>query len=316
MICEKYYLHQGREDVSLTTYVLEDSPEMMAGKKRGAVLVCPGGAYLNCSDREGEPVAMAFAAMGYHAFVLRYSVYFEGRPGFDLAGVQQVRPHSVFPHPMQDIGRAMLFIRERAEEWQVDMDKVAVCGFSAGAHNCAMYSVYWDKPLVAGALGVDAVLLKPAACILGYTLSDYIFMKGKAAGDAMAQAMFRASNMAFLGSAEGDEALLQAVSPARLVDKSTPPMFLWATSADNLVPVQHTTLLATALAEQGIPFELHVYEEGGHGLSVATAASAGAMSEIDGDAAGWVGLCAAWLNKRMLPHLPKRSPWEQVMQAD
>ena len=67
MIHEKKLLWPGREDVSLTTYVLDDSQEMLAGKARPAVIVCPGGAYLSCSDREGEPVALRFNAMGYHA---------------------------------------------------------------------------------------------------------------------------------------------------------------------------------------------------------------------------------------------------------
>ena len=81
MKCQTVYLREGRTDVTLTTYVLEDSPEMLGGKRRPAVIVCPGGAYLSCSDREGEPVAMQFAAMGYHAFVLRYGIYTEGAPG-------------------------------------------------------------------------------------------------------------------------------------------------------------------------------------------------------------------------------------------
>ena len=73
MITTTIQLYEERPDVSLTTYVLADSPELLKGKRRPAVLICPGGAYLNCSDREAEPVALRFAAMGYHAFVLRYS---------------------------------------------------------------------------------------------------------------------------------------------------------------------------------------------------------------------------------------------------
>ncbi len=78
MIPKTIQLYANRPDVTLTTYVLADSPELLNGKVRPAVLVCPGGAYLNCSDREAEPVALRFAAMGYHAFVLRYSTYGNG----------------------------------------------------------------------------------------------------------------------------------------------------------------------------------------------------------------------------------------------
>ncbi len=75
MITETIKLIEEREDVTLTTYVWGDSPELLKGKARPAVLICPGGGYFSCCDREAEPVAFAFAAMGYHTFVLRYSVY-------------------------------------------------------------------------------------------------------------------------------------------------------------------------------------------------------------------------------------------------
>lgn len=80
MLIEKVYLYEGREDVTLTTYIVAEQGELAGIKKRPAVLICPGGGYFNCSDREAEPVALAFAALGYHAFVLRYSTYAEGNP--------------------------------------------------------------------------------------------------------------------------------------------------------------------------------------------------------------------------------------------
>ena len=84
MYCEKIELYKGRKDVTLTTYVWDDAPDLLNGKDRPAVIVCPGGAYLNLSDKEGEPVALAFANMGYHAFVLKYSVYSEGISNGDM----------------------------------------------------------------------------------------------------------------------------------------------------------------------------------------------------------------------------------------
>jgi len=82
MLTETIKLYEDREDVTLTNYVIAEKGEMHEQGKRPAVLICPGGAYMSCSDREGEPVALKFAAMGYHAFVLRYSVYGEGENGF------------------------------------------------------------------------------------------------------------------------------------------------------------------------------------------------------------------------------------------
>ena len=302
MLCKKIMLWEGREDVTLTTYVLDDSREMLNGKKRPAVIVCPGGAYLNCSDREGEPIALRFAAMGYHAFVLRYSVYTENSADMDAWAVKSPvnKPHLNHPAPMRDIARAMLEIRKNADEWLVDMDKVAVCGFSAGAHNCAMYSVYWDKPIMAEPFGVDNALLKPAACILCYPLIDYTFMKDRfAAMEGPMKGLYEMCNLAFTGTTQPDDATFREISPNLHVGKNTPPMFIWATAGDNLVPVQNSTIMATALATAGVPFELHVFEEGDHGLALADQSTASTTGQIVTDAAKWMPLCGEWLGKRM-----------------
>jgi len=313
MICRRIALWEGREDVTLTTYILDDSPEMLKGEKRPAVIVCPGGAYLSCSDREGEPIAMRFAAMGYHAFVLRYSVYSENKGGMMFGGMKdpQPKPQLTHPAPMRDIGRAMLEIRANADEWLVDMDRIAICGFSAGAHNCAMYSVYWDKPEIYEALGTEAELIRPAACILGYPLIDYTYMKKLFSQmEGFAKGLFDMCNLAFTGTVQPDDAMLRAISPNLHVSKSTPPMFIWATAGDELVPVQHSTMMATALAEAGVPFELHIFEEGGHGLALADQATSMTTGQINADAAKWVALCEEWLKKRMALKLPDKMGWD------
>lgn len=301
-------LYEDRDDVTLTTYILSDSKEMLNGKARPAVLICPGGAYISCSDREAEPVAMAFAAMGYHAFVLRYSVYGEQvfATGFDK---MEPKKECQFPMPMREIGQAMMMIKENAGSWHVDPDKIAICGFSAGAHNCAMYSVYWDKPEITDYFKKDKEIFRPAACILGYCLSDYMYMKENNTD----KEFFDGSNMGFLGTKEPSDALLTKVSPALNVDENTPPTFLWATAADNLVPVQHSIRMAHALADHHIPFEMHIFEEGPHGLAVSTQASAAARSQIYPDAAKWVPLADAWLSKRFAFDLPDMTDFERML---
>lgn len=303
MINQTIQLYENRPNITLTTYVLDDSSQMLNGTRRPAVLVCPGGAYLGCSDREAEPVALRFTAMGYHAFVLRYSTYFEGKPGTQIDGKLEVNPRSVHPAPVRDIGKAFLTLRDHADKWLLDMDKIAICGFSAGGHNCAMYSVYWHHPLVTNYFSVDEVLLKPAAVILGYALTDYhIMFIGKLNGEALH--VHNAASIAFLGTTTPSDELLDAVSPARLVSAETPPTFIWATVADALVPVEHSTRMATALATNGIPFEMHLFEEGRHGLSLANEAAAGSLLDVDVDAAKWVSLVEAWLKKRFALDLP------------
>ena len=313
MYCEKIYLYENRKDVTLTTYIWDDAADFLNGKKRPAVIVCPGGAYLNLSNTEGEPVALAFANMGYNAFVLKYSVYSEGNENADMFADadQGVKEHCVFPKPMQDIGAAMLYIRKHSEEWYVNMEQVAICGFSAGAHNCAMYSVYWDKPEIAGFFGVEPDQLKPAACILGYPITDYVYLSGRSATEEnpIAKGLFGQSSMAFLGTMEPTEKMLVKVSPAYLVNKNTPPAFIWATSEDNLVPVQHSILMARSLADAGIPFELHIFEKGTHGLGTAAEAGCSNYMDVNDEVSKWVPMCHKWLQKRFKLPLAEKPFW-------
>lgn len=316
MITTTIQLYEGRPDVKLTTYVLDDSPEMLNGKRRPAVLICPGGAYLTCSDREAEPVALRFAAMGYHAFVLRYSTYFEGKPSpFPPPGDMKVNPNSVHPAPVRDIAAAFLTIRAHADAWLVDMDKVALCGFSAGAHNCAMYATHWQEPVICDFFGEPPAAFKPAAAILCYGINDYHLMFG-AITNPFAQALSDAAGIAFLGTTTPTSALLDAVSPALHVSPQTPPIFLWATAGDELAPAENTTRMATALARAGVPFEAHIFERGPHGLSLADQTSAGSQLEIDVDAAQWMKLAEAWLKPRFALPLPPRPAWVTMLESN
>lgn len=315
MKCQIIPLREGRTDITLTTYVLEDSPEMLNGKARPAVIICPGGAYMSCSEREGEPVAMAFAAMGYHAFVLRYGVHNEGARFSPTPGQEpeiKAKEHCLHPNPVRDIARAMLYIRDHAGEWLVDTDRIAVCGFSAGAHNSAMYATNWHRPVITEFFGRPVEDFRPAACILGYCLSDYVYMKDAIKGNPMDEAFFANSNTAFLGVPCGSDELLREVSPSLNVTENCPPTYLWATSEDTMVPVQHTLLMAKALADHKIPFEVHVFENGPHGLAVATQASSLAQSQIRPDVAQWVPMCATWLEKRFALEFPPLTMWEMM----
>lgn len=316
MISEVIRLHEGREDVTLTTYILDDSQEITQGRCRPAVLICPGGAYLNCSDREAEPVAMKFASMGYHAFVLRYSVYQEGKGGIpDWSKPMEPKQQCIHPNPMRDIAKAMLYIGVHAKEWHVNMSKVALCGFSAGAHNCAMYSVYWDKPVITDFFKEDAAKFRPAAVILGYPLTDYCYMKETMGNDPMANGLFTMSNSSFLGTPMPDDETLREISPVYHVSENTPPTFIWSTAADELVPIQHSIRMAHALADKKVSFELHIYEEGGHGLSLGNQTTAEAKSQINIEIQDWIEKAEKWLQKRFAYELPELTEMEKMMQS-
>lgn len=317
MKTEVIKLYEDRDNVTLTTYILQDSPELLAGKTRPAIIVCPGGGYFNCSDREAEPIALKFASKGYHTFVLRYSIYSEeeGMGLLDISRPLPINENSLYPNAMREIGKTMLIIREHADEWLVDVDRIAVCGFSAGGHNAAMYATKWHEDVISKYFGEDKEKFRPAAAILGYPLTDYIYKRdSESKRDPMNQLFFKASNMAYLGAEAPDEDVLDEVSPARHVTENTPPTFLWATSEDDLVPVQHSLIMARALAEKKVPFEIHIFESGPHGLGTSDQAGAGAKSQIYADAAKWTELAGCWLEKRFALPLPEKTEFEEMME--
>ncbi|MFA5565475.1 MAG: alpha/beta hydrolase [Acidimicrobiia bacterium] len=303
---EQIRLQDDNDQVTLTTYVLEDSAEMLGGARRPAVLILPGGGYIFCSDREAEPVAMAFATAGYHAFVLRYSVYGLSDQMTNL----EPRAHSPHPRPLIDVALAMREINDRAEEWGVDTERIAVAGFSAGGHNAAMYGAYWDKPLVTDVIGEP---LRPAALILGYAISDFTDLVERLSTRSEFEiALYSSVLVAFFGSTTPSDDELKAASPAPLADGSFPPSFIWATGADMVVPPQQSLIMAQRLADLGVPNEVHLFEEGRHGLSLATQATASGQGEIEPRVATWFEQCTTWLAKRFALPVPERSRWERA----
>ncbi|MCD8119583.1 MAG: alpha/beta hydrolase [Lachnospiraceae bacterium] len=303
MLNKKIFLYENRPNVTLTTYILDSSPKNPAWDSRPGILICPGGAYLYCSQREAEPIAMAFAAMGYHAFVLNYSVYAD--EGGDMNPNREfvVKPERVHPTPVREVGLAMKYLTEHAAEWHLDAERIAVCGFSAGAHNAAMYGVYWNSPMVTDYLGGA---YRPAAMILGYALTDFTYISRLIPKcDDQAKALFRAINIAFAGTAEPPEELLKEISPALQVNAQTPPTFLWATADDELVPIRNTLAMAQGLADHQIPFEVHIFERGHHGLALATQATAKRKSQILPSAGKWVPMAGEWLKQWMPLQVPE-----------
>lgn len=288
MFVEKMIL-RNREDVTLTSYILDDSKEILKGKKRPGMIICPGGANLFCSDREAEAVALRYAGMGYHAFVLRYSVYQQGK--FDRNATFEVDPNSVFPNPMLDIAAAMLYIRDHNEKWLVDMDKVGICGFSAGGHNALMYSVYWDKDIITSYFNRPASDFKPAVAVVGYGYGDYVAMRkgGKLCTPN------NPIDISLFGTSFPTLEQMESASPCRMVSENTPPMFLWCTSQDELVPSEQTLIMGLALARQGIDYEIHVFEKGKHGYSLADQSTASHAYQISESVAKWTDLVKPWL---------------------
>ena len=224
----------------LYTYFLDSSPELRNSGRRPAVIVCPGGAYQFNSDREAEPIALAFCAQGVHACVLRYPC-----------------APARFPTALCALAQAVAWVREHAEEYHVDPDRILVCGFSAGGHLAASLGVFWHQPFLAQASGVSADRCRPNGMILCYP----VITSGKYAN--------RESFRALLGI-DPDERDLEYMSLEKHVTEDTPPCFLWQTATDASVPVENSYLFAGACRKAGVPFAHHVFSDGIHGMSVAT----------------------------------------------
>ena len=128
-------------EVTLTAYVQEVGGEFIFSK-RPAILILPGGGYAMCSDREADPVAMAYLKAGYQAFILRYST----------------GEHKTWPNPLEDYEQAMALILERAEEWHLDSSRIAAVGFSAGGHLCACAATIAKHKPAAAILVYPAIL--------------------------------------------------------------------------------------------------------------------------------------------------------------
>ena len=245
MTSNTYYLRPDDNDVRLVSYVSMTAREMPFNEKRKALLICPGGAYSYCSERESEAVAMPFIARGFNAFVLYYSV----------------KEKSKFPTPLIDASLAVKFIKDHADEFHIDPDYIFVIGFSAGGHLAGALGTMWHDKCVYDAIDMPYGYNKVRGAILSYA----VITAGKYAHRGSIDNI-----LAMNHSENADQALLDSVSIEKRVDKDTVPMFVWHTAPDTTVPVQNSLMLCQALADNGIPFELHVYPTGGHGISLAT----------------------------------------------
>ena len=244
----------GHPEATLEGYLLDCEITLGQVQNRPAIVVCPGGGYLYCSPREAEPVALRYAAQGFHAFILRYST---GRAAADFA-------------PLQQVSWAIGLIRENAGQWKVDPEKIATCGFSAGGH----------LALAAGLMGQN----KPNAMILNYPAVTLPNIPG---ADFMLKLL--------TGRDSVTNADAEALSLHNKITKQSPPVFLTATAEDLLTPYG-ALAVANAYSALGLGYELHVFQHGPHGYSLADATSADGSSQVLNPAyAHWHELSVAWL---------------------
>lgn len=197
-------------DVRLTAYIQPVGGEYWGMTKRPAMIILPGGGYQYCSAREADPVAFPYLQAGYQVFILNYSV----------------KEHATWPNPLNDYDQAFDLVKEKADDWNIDISRVVVIGFSAGGHLAACTATIAKN--------------KPKACILGYPVIDE-------------NTTHRYNN--------------NAPDASTLVDGNTCPCFIFASTNDNVVPIENSISLIKALTEHKVPFESHFYAFANHGFS-------------------------------------------------
>lgn len=247
----------------LNAYARTPSKEIKP-KSRPAILIFPGGGYEFLSDREGEPVALAFLNEGYSAFVLEYSV------------------HSAYPAPLNEAFMAMAYIRENAAKYCVNGEKVAAAGFSAGGHLAGLLATATQDEI--GSLPVKTSVL-PDAVILSYP----VVTMGK----------YTHEGSRFVIT-DGGKIPYDVLSVEKRVTKAGVPAFIWHTSEDNCVPTENSLMLAEAYRSAGVPFGMVIFEKGWHGLSLCSAETDD-RRECDlriSSAGKWFPLALDWLSAR------------------
>ncbi len=243
-------------EATLDGFVLDCELSLGQETERPAVIVCPGGGYLYCSPREGEPVALRYAARGFHAFVLCYSTK------YDAANFA----------PLEEISWVIGLLRTHAAEWHINPEKIAVCGFSAGGH----------LALASGLLAEN----KPNAMILGYPAVV-------TPNDPKVNFMLKL----LTGREEVTDADAAYYSLNNHISKDAPPVFIAATAEDGLSPYG-ALVVANCYSKVGLPYELHMFQHGPHGYSLADETTADGSSQVVNPAfAKWHELSVDWLHR-------------------
>ena len=229
-----------------------------------AVIVVPGGSYgFLASNHEGRQVANWFNALGITAFVLKY----------------RLGPRYHHPIELGDAQRAIRLVRSRAREFEISPDRIGMMGFSAGGHLASTAATHFDSGNPAAADPIDRATSRPDFAILGYPV---ITLEAPYAHQGSVKNLL---------CDNPDPKLVEELSNERQVTPQTPPTFLFATSDDDVVPVENSVSFYVALHKAGVPAELHVFEKGPHGVGLTLGNPA--LGE-------WPTLLANWLRQRGL----------------
>ena len=238
--------------------------EKVGDFKRKALLVIPGGGYhAVCANREGEPIAQAFMPYGYNAFVLHYTV---GRK----------KP---YPAQLAEASLAIAHIRDHADEYGIDPERVFAVGFSAGGHLAGSLGTMWHRSEVYEATGIEYGYNKPNGVMLIYPV-----INGHTGSF---------NNLLCKDEPTKDELDYMRIDLA--ADERSCPTFIMHTVTDQIVPVMNALDMAAALTRSKVPYEVHIYPDAPHGVALGNGITAvGNPKYINAEIAKWIAQADAW----------------------
>jgi acetyl esterase/lipase len=251
--------HQAKDIPTLTPFIAP------AGSATGAALViCPGGGYVGLAPHEGEDYARWLNTLGISGFVLKYRL---GSAGYR------------HPRMLQDAARAVRLVRFHAADWKLDPKRVGIIGSSAGGHLASTLLTHFDPGQRDAEDPIDRLSCRPDLGVLCYAVIT------------MGELTHGGSRTSLLGDNPSPE-LIHELSNELHVTPQTPPCFLFTTFDDAAVPVENSLEFAAALRRAKVPFELHVYQHGAHGMGL------GSRNYDPSKWHPWVGECARWLKEQ------------------
>jgi len=205
-----------------------------------AMVICPGGGYEHLAPHEGNDYALWLNQHGITCFVLKYRL---GSHGYH------------YPAEFQDVTRAMRWVRAHADDYKIDPQRIGIMGSSAGGHLAATLLTHFDLGNKNSSDEIERQSSRPDLGILCYAVIT------------MGKFTHQGSKENLLGKNPSPE-LVKNLSNELQVKTNTPPCFLWTTFEDKTVPMENTMMFAEALRKNRVPFDLHIYEKGGHGMGL------------------------------------------------
>lgn len=264
MIQEKIFFDPQDDRVFLEVYAVNDP----VVSERDAILVIPGGGYSGVSAREGIYTSLAFLGKGINTFVLTYST----------------GEHAIYPRQLLDAGRALKYIKDNAEKYHINPDRIFALGYSAGGHLLGTLTTLY--PIAEAELGVPRDYLKIRGAIFCYPVIT--------AFEGAHEGSFK--NLLKKPLSEYTEEQKNLLSIEKNITENSPPAFIWHTSEDRGVPIVNSLKLAKAYYDAKIPVELHIYPHGPHGIAVATEYSSNGREDyVQPRAEAWVSEAYKWM---------------------